>query len=363
MTAHPSISRRVMIAAAALAAVALMLLVPLRAQATYADIDSDNPARQDLKIWGDVLYASDIPEGTYTVPVSTSSYMCLMSNPSTGARNECQITVSGGAIWATFTLSNAYNAIYMGTAEEAASLTNEDGTDGSEYLFGTPVGEDYVPHTFTVQVPYLGKAFAMATFNGASTTRPFSARQWYSREVAVIAGKEVTDAVENGGEEPDPVHGGGNGGSENGQQVDNGENANDGQEEADARDDVKKDEKPAAALPTGRSGGTGSGSGSGSGGGTTPGGTEAGGSGSGSGGSGSGGSGGSTLRGIPFSIATLENVEVEVGDAKPVEAEEERPFELPIQAIVGIGAAALAVGGLAWRIVRFRQELSGGPDE
>ena len=203
-------------------ALCIMLIVWLMpnqaAQAYYNDVATDYPAMQELVPDGGVLTAADIPEGVYIVPAQTSSYMCKLYDPRsapndsdpTGKKaleDKCQITVAGGSITATFYISKAYTALYFGSAADAASSTNDEGTDGSAYWFGTPA-DGYVYRMISIPVASLNEAFQMATYTGGQS---FENGKWYDRMVLLQAGDEVMNAINNSsGEEPggDPEGGG-----------------------------------------------------------------------------------------------------------------------------------------------------------
>ena len=103
----------------------LVLAFPAQAHAKFNDVTDSYPATQDVPVSGSALTASDIPEGTYSITATSSSYMCKFT--------KVTLTSAQGQLWVTFTLSEAYSALYLGTAEEAAANTNEDGTDYTAY--------------------------------------------------------------------------------------------------------------------------------------------------------------------------------------------------------------------------------------
>ena len=129
-----------------LALIALILAssLPHKAFAWFNDVTDSYPATQEVSVSGDVLTGADIPEGAYSITATTSSYMCKIT--------DVTLTSAGGQLWATFTISKAYNALYLGTAEEAAANTNEDGTDYSAYYVVDPL-EGYFARQFSLPIP------------------------------------------------------------------------------------------------------------------------------------------------------------------------------------------------------------------
>ncbi|MCR5846278.1 MAG: hypothetical protein K6G78_06935 [bacterium] len=297
-----ALSRAHLALTALFVATLMLAFMPSTAHATYADVAEKYSAGQDLPAHGDIVYGEDIPDGTYVVPAVTTSTMCILSHPNTGERNYCVIKVSNGNIVATFSISKAYNAIFFGTADEAAASTNADGSDGSAYIFGDPPS-GYVPHLYSVTVPALNYPFEMATFSGG--TKEHEQAAWYSRKAILLSTPEIEDAINN-------------------------------RPHDDPSDDI------APVTPGGNSGSGGSSSGSAS----------AGGSGSqGSSGSGSAAAqqSASQLHGIEFTIATLDDPESQ-GSAGAATAAE---HGLSPQAIIAIVFGVTLLAGIAWRTVGF----------
>lgn len=166
-------------------------LFPMQAHATYADVTPDYQASQELGVLDAPIAASSIPDGVYDVPAKSSSAMCILSNPFTGSSNSCRITVAGGSMVATFTLSGAYTAVYRGTAEMAASLSVDGGVT-DEYIIGDPAS-GYTPHEYSIYITALNEPFDMATFNGG--TKSFEEAVWYSRTVVIKSNDAVDEAL------------------------------------------------------------------------------------------------------------------------------------------------------------------------
>ncbi|MBR2522436.1 MAG: hypothetical protein IKE61_04865 [Coriobacteriales bacterium] len=297
-----AISRSHLLLTALFAAILMFAFAPSTAHATYADVAEKYSAGQDLPAHGDIVYGEDIPDGTYVVPAVTTSTMCILSHPNTGERNCCVIKVSNGNIVASFSFSKAYNAIFFGTAEEAAASTNDDGSDGSSYIFGDPPS-GYVPHLFSITVPALNYPFELATYSGGTKSHDQAA--WYSRKVILLSTPEIEDAINN-------------------------------RPHDDSSDD------PAPVTPGGNSGSGGSSGGAG----------PAGGDG---GSQGSGGSGSaaqqsaSQLRGVELTIASLDDSQSQ-GSAGAAAAAERG---LSPQALIAIVFGVTLLAGIAWRTIGF----------
>ena len=197
--------------AALFAGILSCALAPASAYAWFNDVTDSYPASQAVSVSGSPLTGADIPEGVYNITASTSSYMCKMSNVT--------LTSSGGGLWATFTLSKAYNALYLGTAEGAAASTNEDGTDVSAYYISDPL-EGYVARQFSIPISALNQEMTIAAYSGGSKGNDKG--MWYTRTVVFNSSSEVEDAIaaaasggDDGGDDPvddpndDPVDSGG----------------------------------------------------------------------------------------------------------------------------------------------------------
>jgi len=172
------------------------------AYAWFNDVTDSYPASQDIPISGSILTGVDVPEGVYSITATSSSYMCKLTNVT--------LTSAGGGLWATFNLSAAYNALYPGTAEEAAASTNEDGTDVSAYYISDPL-EGYVSRQFSIPIDALNQEMTLATYSGGS--KGIDGGMWYTRTVVFNSSKEVEDAIaaaeggqdEGGGDTPSDV--------------------------------------------------------------------------------------------------------------------------------------------------------------
>lgn len=231
-----------MAAALAVTLVAAPLAAPSLAWAKYTDVSTQYPASQDLSataseglrsigksIYGYVVQAGQIVDGTYVVPAYTSSHMCnfyASQDDATNKRNPNQVVlnVSGGLVTATFYMSGAYNALYFGSAEEAAALAPADGlTPSSSYLTDGTDSYDTGHGPFTIQLSSLNTEFPFAVYNGG--TKGTAGGVWYNRLGSVIV---TTDFAESyvvgaapkpnpGGDTDDPGTGGSGGdGSDNG---------------------------------------------------------------------------------------------------------------------------------------------------
>lgn len=204
------------------AALALAVACPSRAFASYKDAASSYPAMQDLKdsatqglaeqsltMYNSTVPGSQIPDGTYTVPAFTSSYMCRFyateadANAKTNA-NRATITVSGGTITATFYLSGAYTAIYLGDADTAAQLGGEAGADGmtpsSAYQVDDSLeyGSGHGP--YTAQMASLNSTFVFSVFSGGSSG--ISGGLWFTRSGSFIATTAFMETIGRGTETP-----------------------------------------------------------------------------------------------------------------------------------------------------------------
>ena len=190
-----------------------VLLVPGQAHATFIDQTTSFPASQDLGTYGAPITGDQLPDGAYRVTARTSSRMCIMyTDPENvearDSKEQAIILVNGGNITAVFYLSKAYNYIYLGTQEQAAASTNEDGTDASAYIAGDPA-EGYVPHLYYLSVPALNTPMTIATFSGGD--HGIEGGMWYTRQVvfgmtdaefqAIVSGEP---ASENEGNEKTP---------------------------------------------------------------------------------------------------------------------------------------------------------------
>lgn len=185
--------------AVALLVAVLMGAAPRIAFAYYNQVNTEGSAQQEIGTYGDLMTADQIPDGTYSITARTSSHMCVLyANQADAAdrkpegKETATIEVKNGVIRAQFYLSAAYSRMYLGTAEEAAALTNVDGTDDSAYLAGTPA-DGYKPHLYTLEIPALNYEFTMATFNGGNGVEK---GEWFTRTVVFKPSAEVNAAIE-----------------------------------------------------------------------------------------------------------------------------------------------------------------------
>ena len=186
-------------ALAAFALAGALLVGAAPAHAAYNDVAAVYPATQNLEV-GAYVDVADIPDGDYSIPAKTTSTMCIMYDTVTGAANSAHLSVSGGTATVTFAISGAYNAIFFGTAEEAAAATNEDGTDGSAYIFGDPP-DGYEIHRMSIGIHALNDPITIATYSGGKPDRPM----WYTREFVFYSSPEIEAAIEAGAKpEPEP---------------------------------------------------------------------------------------------------------------------------------------------------------------
>ena len=165
-------------------------LVPAPSFATYADVATSYGSVAEVEPKGSSVPAADIPDGTYrNIDVRTSSSFCDVSN--------CTVKKSGTSLTATFTLTKTYTAIYLGTAEEAASKTDAAGEDSGSYVLGAEVqvGKRTLMR-YTIALAALNSPFEVATFNGGSQS--FTKACWYDRAFVFDSNSEVAMAVSSG---------------------------------------------------------------------------------------------------------------------------------------------------------------------
>lgn len=170
---------------------------PRPAYAWLNEVTDSYPASQEIPISGETWTGADVPEGNYSVTIGTSSYMCKMT--------DATLTSVGGELWITFTMSKAYNALYLGTAEEAASLSSEEGDDYSPYITVDPI-EGYVARVYSLPIPALNYEITLATFSGGNNGTKKGL--WYTRAFVVNSSDEIEEAIAGGGGEEDPPDGG-----------------------------------------------------------------------------------------------------------------------------------------------------------
>lgn len=264
---------------AAVLAMALSLILPGAALATYADYEEDgvggvtdfdlfdSEAASAASQMGGTIYGDQIPDGTYTLPVSNSVYFSNGSNNAFTSSTmcylkSCTIMVSGGSITATFTLSSAYTAIYLGDAESAAAASGADGTDTSSYLMG-----DYDSSTgcysYTISVPSLNTAMTIAAYNGGTKG---DEGNWWTRKVIFVATDEILEAISDKAEQEEAGDEGSTDSSTDGGS-DSSSSSGDGSGDGEGADggDVSAGSEQSDGSGTGSGTGSGSGSGSGSG--------------------------------------------------------------------------------------------------
>ena len=164
-----------------------MLACPQTAFAWLYDVTDAYPASQAITITGDVLTAADIPEGNYSSTISCSSSMCKFTNVT--------VTSVGGELWVTFKLSSAYDALFFGTAEEAAACSDDQGDNYSPYYTSGSVGER-ADRQFSLPIPALNYEVTLATFSGGS--QGTDKGLWYTRTIVCNSSAEIDLAVETG---------------------------------------------------------------------------------------------------------------------------------------------------------------------
>ena len=169
---------------------------PAHAFAWLSDVSDSYPALQPIEVKGEVLTGEDVPEGLYSITAESSSYMCKFTS--------VQLTSVGGELYAEFTLSGAYDAIYFGTAEEAASQSAADGADYSPYYAVEPLGQRADNRRFAVPIPALNYEVTIATYSGGS--KGTEAGMWYTRTVVFDSSSEVEKAVQEA-RNPDSMSG------------------------------------------------------------------------------------------------------------------------------------------------------------
>lgn len=231
---------------------ASLLAMPAQAWAKYTDVSSQYPASQDLtevareglsaigkSIYPYAVEAGSIVDGTYIVPAYTSSRMCnfyasqadatAKSNP-----NQVVLNVSGGVVTATFYMSGAYNALYFGTAEQAAALAPEDGlTPSPSYFVDGNDSYDTGHGPFTVQLASLNTSFSFAVYNGG--TKGIEGGVWYNRLGSVIITTDFAETNVIGASpepDPEPEPDPGSNGNQNGSTTDDPGSENDANQNA-----------------------------------------------------------------------------------------------------------------------------------
>lgn len=164
--------------AAVLSAVVL-LAAPYAAEAApgYEGIASGSQiaASEDVVKYGMTpIYGDAVKDGTYTVPVASSSHFFNIVS--------AELNVKDGEMTAVLTMNSAaYPYVYMGTPEEAAKA------DENDYIADV-VTEDYWD-TFTISVEALNKAIDIAAFSQKK-------KLWYPRQILFDASELPEDAVD-----------------------------------------------------------------------------------------------------------------------------------------------------------------------
>lgn len=213
-------------ARATFAALLVCALTSFCAPAAYAEYNIAAPSKDytavdKVTVTGKAIKASQIPAGSYHITASTSSSMASMSN--------VVLTVSGGSMTVNFTLTPSYTAVYPGKPEEAASLSNDDGTEVSpSYIMGK-LNSDGQTRNYTMAISALNSVLVYSAYNGNSKR---NSGMWYGRNVcfnssaeidalvATSGGDDDDDADDSGKDDPgadkpdadDPGSGGGAGG-------------------------------------------------------------------------------------------------------------------------------------------------------
>lgn len=167
------------------AVMACVSFFPSKAYAYFNDVAEKYSATQKISTSGSPLTGADIPEGTYNITAQSSSYMCKLSN--------VKLTSVGGQLWVTFNISTAYSALYLGSAEEAAKHTNDEGTDYSAYYVSGRI-DTREDRKFNLPIPALNQNVTIATYNGGS--KGLEEGAWYTRMVVFESSSEVTSAID-----------------------------------------------------------------------------------------------------------------------------------------------------------------------
>ncbi len=327
------------------AVLALTLTMPSTALATFADCSDGAGNVTDFEryeqqaaiasgLMGGTIDGSEIPDGTYDLPVGDSVYfdngsVNVVSSSTMCYVKSCVLTVSNGTITATFSLSGAYNYLYVGTAEEAASLTNEDGTDDSAYIAGQLDGDEYF---YSIQIPSLNSTIEVATYNGTHE----GLSKWWTRRFMFASTDEINEAVEEQRNQPEP----------------------------DPDPDPDPNPGPGGEETSGEGNGTGSGTGTGSGRGTSTSTRRTSRSSSASSSS-ANASSSSEKRGILIASISAQGGSGQNADAAaPVaEVKEETGKGLPVAALsLAGGSVALLVGGVLCQTLVFKRRLGGVDD-
>lgn len=120
------------------------------------------------------IYGDAVKDGTYTMPVESSSHFFNIVS--------ADLMVNDGKMTAVLTMnSSAYPYVYMGTPEEAAKA------DLGDYIEDV-ITEDYWD-TFTIPVEALNKPIDIAAFSHKK-------KMWYPRQILFDASELPEDAVD-----------------------------------------------------------------------------------------------------------------------------------------------------------------------
>lgn len=163
--------------AAALCAL-IMMTAPVQAEAApgFEGIASGSQvaASENVVKYGMTpIYGNAVKNGTYTVPVESSSHFFNIVS--------AELTVRDGKMTAVLTMNSAaYPYVYMGTPEDATKA------DASDYIEDV-VTDDYWD-TFTIPVEALNKAIDLAAFSQKK-------KLWYSRQILFDASELPEDAL------------------------------------------------------------------------------------------------------------------------------------------------------------------------
>lgn len=184
-------------ARATFAALLVCALTSFCAPAAYAEYNIAAPSKDytavdKVTVTGKAIKASQIPAGSYHITASTSSSMASMSN--------VVLTVSGGSMTVNFTLTPSYTAVYPGKPEEAASLSNDDGTEvSSSYIMGK-LNSDGQTRNYTMAISALNSVLVYSAYNGNSKR---NSGMWYGRNVCFNSSAEIDALVATSGGDDD----------------------------------------------------------------------------------------------------------------------------------------------------------------
>lgn len=202
---HPM--RPALIVAVLLMLLCASLVAPSAAEAYFNQVDDKNSAQQDIGSYGDPIPAEDIPDGEYLVNARTTSRMCVFYSTAEDAatrsdqKEQCVISVNDGKIIATFFMTSAYTHLFMGSAQQAAALTDATGTDDAAYVKGMPCyveksGESSPsPSAFrySMELSALNNPVSFAAFNGGSSG--VEGGKWFDRRVVIAPTSELLSAI------------------------------------------------------------------------------------------------------------------------------------------------------------------------